>query len=202
VAAGKARQNWEGESRGYDVFDATGLWEVIERATTLEAVEVRAISKAPFHPGRAAEIVVDGTAIGTVGEIHPAVAAALGLEGRVIAGELDLDPIVARREPWKLQEPSSYPPQVFDLAFEIDASVPAGSVLDAIDGADQGLVERRRIFDVYEGDPIPAGRRSIAINLAVRAPDRTLSDEDVAPIRREIVEAVEQATGATLRGEI
>ena len=202
VAAGKATQNWEGESRGYDVFDATGLWEVIERATALEAIEVRATSKAPFHPGRAAEIVVDGTAIGTVGEIHPAVAAALGLEGRVIAGELDLDPIVAPRQPWKFQEPSSYPPQVFDLAFEIDGSVPAGSVLKAIDGAGQGLVERCRIFDVYEGDPIPAGRRSIAINLAVRAPDRTLSDEDVAPIRRAIVEAVEQATGATLRGEI
>ncbi|MGB5566274.1 MAG: hypothetical protein WBN93_08080, partial [Acidimicrobiia bacterium] len=79
--------------------------------------------------------------------------------------------------------------------------VPAGSILSAIDGAGRGLVEKRRIFDVYEGDPIPPGRRSIAINLAVRAPDRTLSDEDVTPIRRAIVEAVEQATGATLRGE-
>jgi len=202
VAAGRATQNWEGDARGYDVYDATGLWEVIERATELEAVEVRAASKAPFHPGRAAEIVVKGSAIGTVGEIHPAVAAALGIEGRVIAGEIDLDPILAQREPWKFEEPSSYPPQVFDLAFEVDAAVPAGSFLTAIDGVAQGLVERRRIFDVYEGDPIPAGRRSIAINLAVRAPDRTLSDEDVAPIRRAIVEAVEQATGATLRGEI
>jgi len=202
VAAGKASQNWEGDARGYDVYDATGLWEVIERAADLEAVEVRATSKAPFHPGRAAEIVVDGAVIGTLGEIHPAVAAALGLEGRVIAGELDLDPIVAQREPWEFEEPSSYPPQVFDLAFEVDASVPAGSFLTAIDGAGHGLVERRRIFDVYEGDPIPAGRRSVAINLVVRAPDRTLSDEDVTPIRRAIVEAVEQTTGATLRGEL
>jgi phenylalanyl-tRNA synthetase beta chain len=202
VAAGRATQNWEGDARGYDVYDATGLWEVIERASELEAVEVRAAAKAPFHPGRAAEIVVDGSTIGTVGEIHPAVATALGIEGRVIAGEIDLDPIVAQREPWQFQEPSSYPPQVFDLAFEVDAAVPAGSFLTAIDSVGQGLVERRRIFDVYEGDPIPAGRRSIAINLAVRAPDRTLSDDDVAPIRRAIVEAVEQATGATLRGEV
>jgi phenylalanyl-tRNA synthetase beta chain len=91
---------------------------------------------------------------------------------------------------------------MFDLAFEVDASIPAGSILSAIDGAAGGLIETRRIFDVYEGDPVPAGRKSVAINLVVRAPDRTLSDEDVTPIRRKIVEAVEQATGAALRGEV
>ncbi|MGB5169142.1 MAG: phenylalanine--tRNA ligase subunit beta [Acidimicrobiia bacterium] len=201
VATGRSTQNWDGTTRGYDVYDATGLWDLIAQATGINSADVRATSKAPFHPGRATQIVVDGRVLGTVGEIHPAVTGALGIEGRVIAGELDLDPLVADREPWVFQEPSSYPPQVFDLAFEVDATVPAGSILAAIDGAGRGLVEKRRIFDVYEGDPIPPGRRSIAINLAVRAPDRTLSDEDVTPIRRAIVEAVEQATGATLRGE-
>jgi phenylalanyl-tRNA synthetase beta chain len=202
VATGRATQKWDGTTRGYDVYDATGLWEVIARAAEIENAEVRATSKAPFHPGRAAEIVADGVVLGTIGEIHPAVAGALGIGDRVIAGELDLEPLVADRGPWVFEEPSSYPPQMFDLAFEVDAGVPAGSILAVIDGAGQGLVEKRRIFDVYEGDPIPAGRKSIAISLAVRAPDRTLSDEDVAPIRRSIVEAVEQATGATLRGEV
>ena len=202
VAAGKPTASWEGASSGYDVYDATGLWAVIERATELSGVEVRATSRAPFHPGRAAEIVADGAVLGTVGEIHPAVAARLGIEGRVIAGEIEIDPLVAEREPWRFEEPSNYPPQVFDLAFEVDTSVAAGLLLDAIDAAGEGLVERRRIFDVYEGDPIPTGYRSIAINLTVRAPDRTLSDEDVAPIRKRIVKAVQQATGATLRGEI
>ena len=202
VAAGKPTGNWEGESSGYDVYDATGLWTVIERATELSGVDIGATSKAPFHPGRAAEIVADGVVIGTVGEVHPAVAARLGIEGRVIAGEVEIDPLVAEREPWRLNEPSNYPPQVFDLAFEVDTSVPAGLLLDAIDGADEGLVERRRIFDVYEGDPIPDGRKSVAINLTVRAPDRTLSDDEVAPIRKHIVEAVQRATGATLRGEL
>jgi len=201
VATGRTTQNWDGTTRGYDVYDATGLWDIIARTTEVHGAEVRATSKAPFHPGRAAEIVVDGRVLGTVGEIHPAVASALGTEARVIAGELDLDLLVADREPWVFREPSSYPPQMFDLAFEVDATIPAGTILTAIDSAGQGLVEKRRIFDVYEGDPIPPGRRSIAINLVVRAPDRTLSDEDVAPIRRSIVESVERATGATLRGE-
>lgn len=202
VAAGSTMPTWDGAARGHDVYDATGLWEVIERATELSDVELRATTKAPFHPGRAAEIVSSGVVLGTVGEIHPSVAAPLGIDGRVIAGEIEVDPLVAEREPWRFSEPSNYPPQVFDLAFEVDNAVPAGVVLGAIDRAGSGMVERRQIFDVYEGDPIPEGRRSIAVSLTVRAPDRTLSDEDIAPIRRTIVDAVEQATGATLRGEI
>ena len=202
VAAGKPTADWEGTSNGYDVYDATGLWEVIERATELADAEIRATAKAPFHPGRAAEIVVDGTVLGTIGEIRPNVAATLGIEGRVIAGEIEIDPLVAEREPWRFEEPSNYPPLVFDLAFEVDDDVPARSLLDAIDSAGAGLIERRRVFDVYTGDPIPEGRKSIAINVTVRAPDRTMSDDDVAPIRKRIVEAVQAATGATLRGKI
>ena len=202
VAAGKPTANWEGSSSGYDVYDATGLWEIIARATELAGVEVRATSRAPFHPGRAAEIVANDVVVGTVGEVHPAVADRLGIEGRVIAGEIEIDPLVAERDAWRFDEPSNYPPQVFDLAFELDNSVPAGLLLNAVDAAGEGLVERRRIFDVYEGDPIPEGRRSIAVNLTVRAPDRTLSDDDVAPIRKRIVESVQRATGATLRGEL
>jgi len=140
--------------------------------------------------------------IGHVGEIHPSVAATHGLEGRVIAGELSLAPLIEERATWQFSPPSSYPPQVFDLAFEVESHVPAGAILAAIDDASEGLVEDRRVFDVYEGDPIPEGRKSIAVNLTVRAPDRTLSDDDVAPIRRAIVDAVETKTGATLRGVV
>ncbi len=202
VAAGKAAPSWEGTVRDYDVYDATGLWNVISRAASLDTSEVRATDRAPFHPGRSAEIVLDGAVVGVVGEIHPAVASELGIEGRVVAGEIDVEPLVREREAWQFSPPSNYPPQVFDLAFEVDSDVPAGKLLEAIDGAGAGLVEDRSIFDVYEGDPIPAGRRSVAVNLTVRSPDRTLSDADIAPVRRAIVEAVESATGARLRGEI
>ena len=202
VAAGKALPSWEGAARDYDVYDATGLWDLLERAASLGAVEVRATDQAPFHPGRAAAIVLDGAFIGIVGEIHPAVASEVGIDGRVVAGEIAADPLIRERDPWQFAAPSDYPPQVFDLAFEVDTSVPAGELLSAIDDAGVGLVEDRSIFDVYEGEPIPVGRRSVAINLTVRAPDRTLSDAEVAPIRKAIVEAVETATGARLRGEI
>jgi phenylalanyl-tRNA synthetase beta chain len=202
VAAGKASPNWEGTVRDYDVYDATGLWAVVARAAALDNAEVRATDQAPFHPGRAAAVVLEGAVVGVVGEIHPGVASMLGLDGRVVAGEIAVEPLIREREPWLFVEPSTYPPQVFDLAFEVDTDVPARALLDAIDHAGVGLVEDRSVFDVYEGDPIPEGKRSVAINLTVRAPDRTLSDADVAPIRKAIVEAVEDATGGRLRGEI
>ncbi len=202
IAAGGVTQRWDGGDQGYDVYDATGLWEVIARSMSLDGSTLHSTDRAPFHPGRAAEIVHDGEIIAVVGEIHPAVAATHRIEGRVIAGEIEVDPIITEREPWQFDVPSSYPPQVFDLAFELDSTVPAGVLLAAIDGVGEGMVENRAIFDVYEGDPIPGGRKSIAINLTVRAPDRTLSDEDVAPIRKAIVEAIETATGGTLRGSV
>ncbi len=202
IAAGGAASRWNGEAQGYDVYDATGLWEMIARAMRLEGTELRSIERAPFHPGRAAEIISDGSVIGIVGEIHPAVCEAHGIDGRTIAGEIEVDPIVSGRNTWRFDAPSTYPPQVFDLAFELDSSVPAGTLLAAIDAAGEGIIEKRSIFDVYEGDPIPDGHKSVAINLTVRAPDRTLSDEDVAPIRRAIVESVEAATGGTLRGSV
>ncbi len=202
IAAGGSPPRWDAPGRGYDVFDATGLWDRIAASMRLDGCAVGPVRQAPFHPGRAVGIMRDGEVIGYVGEIHPAVAATHGLEGRVIAGEVQLDPVIEERAPWQFTPPSSYPPQVFDLAFEVKSDVPAGAILAAIDGAGRGLIEDRRIFDVYEGDPIPEGRKSIAVNLTVRAPDRTLSDDDVAPIRRAIVEAVESETGATLRGVV
>jgi len=202
VAAGRPFPRWDGTGNGYDVFDATGVWELVGRSMRLPDCEVRPVSITPFHPGRAAEVVLDGNRIGLIGEIHPGVAASHGIEGRVIAGELHLDPLIATREAWRFVAPSIYPPQMFDLAFEVDGDVPAGAILEAIDGAGGELVEERRVFDVYEGESIPDGRKSIAISLTVRAPDRTLSDTDVAPIRRAIVEAVTAATGATLRGVV
>ena len=154
-----------------------------------------------FHPGRAAEVLIAGDVVGAVGELHPRVAAAFGLSGRVIAGKIDLEGILVSREPWTYEPPSVYPPAIFDLAFEVDEPVEAGAVLDAIDESGGALVEARKIFDLFRGNPLPAGRKSIAVRLTLRAPDRTLTDEEVAPIRRVIVARVEEATGASLRGE-
>ena len=110
-------------------------------------------------------------------------------------------PLIAGREPWSYRPPGQYPPAIFDLAFEVADGVPAADVLSAIDHGSAGLLEAREVFDVFTGPPIEPGRKSVAVRLTLRAGERTLTDEEVAPIRRAIVAGVEDATGASLRGE-
>ena len=88
------------------------------------------------------------------------------------------------------------------MAFEADIAVPAAELVAAVREGSGDLLEDVRVFDVFSGPPVAAGRRSIAVRLAMRAADRTLTDEEVAPVRRRIVGAVAAATGATLRGEV
>ena len=201
IAVGRRYGDWESEPREVNIRDATGLWSLVAHELRLPMPGVRKARLPTFHPGRAAEVLIAGDVVGAVGELHPRVAAAFGLSGRVIAGEIDLEGILVSREPWTYEPPSVYPPAIFDLAFEVDEPVEAGAVLDAIDESGGALVEARKIFDLFRGNPLPAGRKSIAVRLTLRAPDRTLTDEEVAPIRRVIVARVEEATGASLRGE-
>jgi phenylalanyl-tRNA synthetase beta chain len=203
VAAGTRAEGWGHKGSGYDVYDATGLWETIAESMGLPEPGIRPVERAPFHPGRAAAVTIGGEMIGIVGEIDPAVAARRsGLEGRVIAGEIDIAPLVVDRGDWTFEPTSTYPPQVFDLAFDVAAAVPASAVLNAVDESAGELLERLEVFDVYTGDAVGDGRKSIAVNLTLRASDRTLSDEEIAPLRRAIAAAVESATGGTLRGEL
>jgi phenylalanyl-tRNA synthetase beta chain len=201
VTVGRRGGDWEDPGRPVDLRDATGLWELIAHEMRLPEPALVATSAMPFHPGRAAEVSTAGEAVGVVGELHPRVVEAVGLRGRVVAGEIDIAPLLVERDLWQFTRPSSFPPAVFDLAFEVDAALPAASLLAAVDEAGGGLIERRSVFDVFSGGPIPEGRKSLAVRLVLRDPDRTLSDDDVAPIRRRIVAAVQERTGGELRGE-
>lgn len=136
--------------------------------------------------------------LGTVGEAHPRVSAGLDLTGRVILGEIDLEPFLSEVGEWEWQAPSEFPPLGFDIAFELPDQVPAGSVLRAVSGASP-LVESVHIFDVFAGDPLPAGHKSIALRVTLRSPDQTLSDEDGAAARAAMADAVAEL-GGTLRG--
>jgi phenylalanyl-tRNA synthetase beta chain len=162
--------------------------------------EVRQAAPPGFHPGRAADVFIDGIRVGSLGELHPAVARAFGLEGRVTAGEIALDPLVALRDWWVFKEPSTYPPVVFDLAFEIDAAVSAQALVEAISEHAGEWLESVRVFDEFVGGQIGVGRKSLAVQVWLRAPDHTLTNEEVAPQRAEIINRVEESLGARLRG--
>ncbi len=194
--------DFETEARPVDVRNATGLWEGLVATMGIPDATIHQTVVPELHPGRAAEVRVGGDPVGVVGELHPAVADRSGLPGRVVVGEIDIEPLVAAREPWRLVAPSQFPPNIFDLAFEIVPGTAVGDLLAAIRSGAGDLFESQRVFDVFSGGPVAAGHTSVAVRVTLRARDRTLTDQELAPVRRSIVDVVASSTGARLRGEV
>jgi phenylalanyl-tRNA synthetase beta chain len=186
---------------------AAGWADAIEAARTALAaadipeqrIEVRAVEHAPWHPGRCAELRVDGLPVGYAGELHPAVVAALELPRRTSAMELNLDALPPAPV---LPAPavSGFPPALIDVALVVDASVPAEQVRRALEAGAGELLESVRLFDVYASEQLGAGRRSLAYKLTFRAPDRTLTVEEAVAARDAAVAVAAERFGATLRG--
>jgi phenylalanyl-tRNA synthetase beta chain len=143
-----------------------------------------------LHPGKAARLEA-----GWLGELHPSL-----LEGAWGAFELDL-PTLFDQVPERIEyvDVITYPAVRQDLAFVVDEDVLAGDLLAAAQEAAGPELLEARVFDVYRGDPIPAGRKSVALNLAFASPERTLSDEDARVIRERIVAALAEGFDAELR---
>jgi phenylalanyl-tRNA synthetase beta chain len=189
---------WWGAGRAAGWADAVEAARLTVAAAGLTAT-VRPASYPPWHPGRCAEIVVDGEVVGHAGELHPAVCAALELPGRTSAMELDLDALPSA--PVTIAPAvSAYPPALIDVALVVDAATPAGQVEAAlVDGAGE-LLEAVRLFDVYAGEQVGPDRKSLAYKLTFRAPDRTLTVEEAVAARDAAVAVAADRVGASLRG--
>lgn len=182
-----------------DVFTATALWRLLASRLDLGRWELEAASPPGFHPGRTARVKVDDKEIGFVGELHPQVAQAYELTGRIVVGELELPPLLVPSERWQLAEPSPFPPVDFDLAFLVPSSLPAGRLLAATSAVKADWLESAELFDEFQGASLGEGMKSLAIRYRFRAPDRTLKTEEIADLRRELIAAA-AALGAALRG--
>jgi len=202
ILAGRPDAVWHTQTREFDVYDGTGLVELVASQMRVPDINLVQSQRAPFHPGRCADIMSGDVRIGTVGEISPSIATSFGLSGRVVVAEVDIADLVADRGHWQYEIPSNFPPVVFDMAFATPNTVPASEVLEAADAAAGDLLEHSQLFDVFSGESLGDGLVSYAINFRLRAPDRTLTDDEVGPVRMAIAEAVASATGATLRGEL
>jgi phenylalanyl-tRNA synthetase beta chain len=191
-------------AEGDDARTAVATWRALSEALRLQPVELEADPAVPgLHPTRTARLVADGGQVGAVGEVDPSVAAFFGLEGgRVGWLEVDLglllDPKVAHRRPEEVQPISRYPSSDVDLAFVVPEDVPAARVGNAISRAGGELLESATLFDVYRGQGLPEGSRSLAYRLRFCALDHTLTDEEVAALRQAAIDAAVDV-GATLR---
>jgi phenylalanyl-tRNA synthetase beta chain len=158
-----------------------------------------------YHPGRCAELRVgpgDGQAIGYLGQVHPLIAERFDLEGReVYVAELDFDTLVERGLGQPQLEPlARFPSLDRDLALLLDRDAPNEDVESTIRESGGALLERVALFDVYQGQQVAAGKRSLAYTLRFRAPDRTLTDAEADDAMSKIVGSVRSRFGAQVRG--
>ncbi len=182
-----------------DFYAVKGVLEALAAALRVEVGCRPAEPALPFlHPGRAATVLAGGQPIGWLGELHPLVDA-WELDGAAVM-ELDLDLLLAAApDALRYRDFSSLPALRQDLAVVLPEQVSAGETLAAVRSAAGALLEDVRVFDVYTGQQVGEGRRSLALALSFRAPDRTLADTDVEPLRAKITAALEQL-GGELRG--
>ena len=178
---------------------AMGVVELI--ATTLGVELVRRQAQvSPFHPGRCAEVLVDGAVVGLAGELHPSVVEAHGLQAGACAVELDLDAIVASQPgPGVIPPLSTFPVAKEDVALVVDEDTAAADVAAALREGGGDLLESVRLFDVYTGDQISDGKKSLAFALRLRGADTTLTDQQAAEARDAAVAVAAERFGAELR---
>jgi phenylalanyl-tRNA synthetase beta chain len=154
-----------------------------------------------LHPGKAAEVKVNGQVVGVFGELHPLVKEKYELgDSPILVAEFDLDALRAAEGPaYGIVPVADFPPVYEDIAVIVDESVAAARVEGLIRQTGGRSVSAVRLFDVYRGEQIGAGKKSLAYNLTYQATDKTLTDAEAAQIRNKIVKRLEQEVGAKLR---
>lgn len=184
-----------------DFYDLKGVLEGLLSGMHLSALRIEAVEHPSFHPGKCARLWIGGQPLGVFGELHPLVSERYDFPaGAVLAAELDLTSLLALApERYEMSSVPAFPPVLEDLAVVVDEIVPADRVAELIRQAGGRTVTEVRLFDVYRSEQLGTEKKSLAYSLAYQAPDRTLTDKDVAQVRQKIIRRLEQETGAKLR---
>jgi phenylalanyl-tRNA synthetase beta chain len=199
VSGRREARGWWGDGHAAGWADAVEAAREVARAVGI-TVDVRAAQSAPWHPGRCAQVLVDETPVGYAGELHPNVCSSYGVPPRTSALELDLDALLQQAPDLVLApEFSSYPVGKEDVALVVGADIPAADVEAALRLGAGELLESVRMFDLYTGDQVGTGKKSIAYALRFRAPDRTLTEAEIKSARDAAVAMATARTGAVQR---
>jgi phenylalanyl-tRNA synthetase beta chain len=214
ISGARSARSWLGGGEVLSFFDLKGAVELIlERLGIAQRARFVALTDDPrFHPGRAATLVLeaatkgrgsDTTSVfaGVLGEIHPEVSERLGIKKtRALVAELELDALIGATQPARYTPISRFPAITQDLSMLVSYAIPSDRVAAAIRKYAGNDLASLTLIDVYEGERIEKGKRSMTYSLAFRASNRTLSDGDVNKIRAKIIKGLEFDVGAILRG--
>lgn len=196
--------NWQGDATGqYDFYDLKGVLESLLHELHVE-VTYEATSHPTYRPGRTARVLLGKQQIGVMGELHPLVVEQLDMrvekDQPVLAADINLDALIPNIPPYYAFDPiSPFPAVREDIALIVDGDVTAVSVTQVIQLIGGKLLKDVELFDVYEGEQIGAGKKSLAYHLTFQAPDKTLTDKVVRKQRNKIVGQLNKRLGATLR---
>lgn len=184
-----------------DFYDIKGVCESMFDSLNVKNVKYEAVTDNPiFHPGRCAAISAGGKTLGIIGEIHPAVSRKYGIETPVYVGEFDFENVFLNiKTDVKFKELPKYPAVTRDIAMLVDRTVPVADIENIVKKASGKLLETLTLFDVYEGEQIPEGKKSVAYNAVYRAADRSLTGDEVQKVFDKVVKNLEHQIGAQLR---
>jgi len=207
LALGGARSGWLAAGEPVDFFDGKGalasLLRPVLRAEIATQADLGLAEAAPYlHPRRSARVYVGESCIGLLGELHPDVLEALELSGPVVYAELEVAALASHAGSATAPQVRAlprFPASSRDLAVMVDEATIAGEVALALREAGGSLLEDVRLFDVYRGEKLPAGRKSLAFRLRYRDPDTTLTDARVDDAHGKVVKAASARFGAELR---
>ena len=209
IKTGKySRKNWIEKERNFDVFDIKNdaLRTLNEIGIHSSKISVNNKTKKWYHPGRSGLLssTTDGTELAYFGEIHPSIIKKMDLRIESVLGfEIFLDNIPESRK--KIRETKSqfvvsdYQKVVRDFAFVVDDKFSSGEIISLVKNIDKELIKSVKIFDIYQGENISIGKKSIAFNVTFEPKDKTLSEDDIEQISKKIISTVQNNTGATLR---
>ena len=202
---GGAGRHWSSRAEPVGVYDAKADLGAVLDALGYDIDKVQLFAEpAPWsHPGRGGRVAQGPKTLGWFGELHPAWAAELDIDGPVAAFELDLDALPEPRRKATRTKPaldlSALMPLTRDFAFVVDKAVTAGAIIKAARGADKALIKDVTVFDVFEGNHVGEGKKSVAIEVTIQPADKTLTEEDIDRISAGIIAAVTKTSGGVLR---
>jgi phenylalanyl-tRNA synthetase beta chain len=193
-----APRHWSSPPRVIDVYDMKGYVSGFLRKLGLDKCRFIYYSTSNSLVDEAIDVEINGTRVGYLGKIRAAIVDLYGIDVPIFASEIELDALPLKES--KQYRPfSRYPRVLRDVAFIVESNLPSEKIHNLLLESSTGLLTRVELFDVYEGDRLPSGKKSLAFSLQLTPEDRTLSDEEIDRVIRLLVKAVEERFGATLR---
>ena len=188
-------EQWGRSERNVDFYDVKGD---IESLFASGAPRFERATHPALHPGRAANVLIDGKPIGWLGELHPRWQQKYELPQAPVLFELDLDALLAAPMP-VYREVSKFPPVIRDLAVVVDETVPAQALLQAMQGSRPAVVQDLWLFDLYRGKGVDAGKKSLAFRVVMQDTSKTLTDAEAEAAMAQLLQLLAQRVGAKLR---